>query len=91
MQGSHYGEYRIHKGILLNIRTDYAFNEAIELGIRMSLLSKGNASHLGYGIKMITIHEGLVFNIGLSLSDETLKNRELNQIIISSSLTLGII
>ena len=89
MQGSHYGEYRIDEGLLFNVMADRKLTEATELGARMSLLRAGNESYFGYGLKMITIYEGIVLNVGLSISDKALKNRDLNNLIFATSLTFG--
>ena len=90
MQGSHYGEYRIHEGMLLNIRTDYEIKKIADIGLRISFLHDGEESYLGYGFKIITIYEGLVFNIGLSISGKKLKEGEFNTPIVTSGVTFGI-
>ena len=90
MQGSHYGEYRIHEGILFNIRTDYVINEIADVGLRVSFLYDGDDPFLGYGFKITTIYNGLVFNVGFSISDKTLKEGQLNTLIVTSGITFGI-
>lgn len=90
LPGSHYGEYRIDNGLLVNGRFEKTISESMHLGYRVGLLSFGDSTVSGHGIKWVKVYEGLVLNLGASISGEAMKNSDWDRTIISAGVTFGL-
>ena len=89
LPGSHYGEYRIDEGLLINGRFEKIFLKNMTLGYRIGILNYNDTYIHGHGINFIKVYQGLVFNLGASISGNALKNYNLNKIIFSSGITFS--
>jgi len=90
LPGSHYGEYRIDQGLLFNGRFEKILSESMNIGYRSGFLSFGESTVSGHGIKVVKVYEGMVFNLGASISGKALKNNNLDRTIISAGVTFGL-
>jgi len=91
LPGSHYGEYRIDNGLLINGRFDKILSESLIFGYRVGILNFNKVTETGHGIKLVKIHQGIVFNLSSSISGSALSNKHWNRLIISSGFTFGVI
>ena len=91
LPGSHYGEYRINNGLLINGRFDKMLSNSLSIGYRLGTLTLENTDFIGHGIKIGKIYQGIIFNISSSISNDALSNRNLEKVIISGGITFGII
>ena len=89
--GSHYGEYRINNGLLINGRFDKILSNSLSIGYRFGTLTLGNTDFIGHGIKIGKIYQGIIFNLSSSISNNAISNRNLEKVIISGGITFGII
>ena len=89
LPGSHYGEYRIDEGILLNFRYDHSVTNAFVIGFRSGFLSAGNKIHRGHGLKIMTVFQGIVIHLGAGISGESIRNGNFDKTIISGGITFG--
>ena len=89
--GSHYGEYRINNGLLINGRFDKILSNSLSIGYRLGTLTLGNTDFIGHGIKIGKIYQGIIFNLSSSISNNAISNRNLEKVIISGGITFGII
>jgi len=89
--GSHYGEYRINNGLLINGRFDKMLSSSLSIGYRLGTLTIGNSDFIGHGIKIGKIYQGIIFNLSSSISNNAISNRNLEKVIISGGITFGII
>ena len=89
LPGSHYGEYRIDEGILINFRVDHSVKPNIDIGFRSGFLSAGNKNHRGHGLKIMTVFQGIVIHLGTSISGESIRNGNFDKTIISGGITFG--
>ena len=90
LPGTHYGEHRIDNGLLVNGRFEKTLSESMTLGYRTGILTFGNSTVAGHGIKLVKVYQGLVINLGASITSNALKNKEWNKFIFSSGVTFGI-
>ena len=90
LPGSHYGEYRIDEGILINFRIDHSVKPNIDIGFRSGFLSIGNKIHQGFGLKVMTVFHGIVAHFGIGIPGESIRNGDLNTTIISGGITFGV-
>jgi len=90
LPGSHYGEYRIDQGLLINGRFEKTISESMNIGYRIGLLSIGESTVSGHGIKWIKVYQGLVLNMGASITGEAMKNNEWDRTIISAGVKFGL-
>ena len=88
LPGSHYGEYRIDEGILLNFRYDHSVINAFVVGFRSGFLSAGNKIHRGHGLKIMTVFQGIVIHLGAGISEESIRNENFDKTIISGEITV---
>ena len=91
LPGSHYGEYRINNGILINGRFDKMVSNSLSIGYRLGTLNLRNTNFIGHGIKLVKTYHGIVLNHSLSISDNALSNREWEKVTISGGITFGFI
>ena len=89
LPGSHYGEYRIDEGILINFRIDQSIKPNIDIGFRSGFLSIENKIYHGHGLKIMTVFQGIVIHLGTSISGESIRNGNFDKTIISGGITFG--
>jgi hypothetical protein len=89
MPGSHYGEYRIDSGILINGRLEKTLTRSIDIGFRYGFLSTNKDIYFGHGVKIVKVHQGLVYNLGASISGDAIKKNDLHRMILSGGVTFG--
>ena len=89
LPGTHYGEYRIDEGLLINARFEKIFLKNMTLGYRIGILNYNDTFILGHGINFLKVYHGLVFNVGTSISNSAIKNYNLNKFIFSSGITFS--
>ena len=90
LPGTHYGEHRIENGLLVNGRFEKILSESMTLGYRTGILTFADSTVAGHGIKLVKVHQGMVINLGASITSNALKNKEWNKFIFSSGVTFGI-
>lgn len=90
LPGTHYGEHRIDNGLLVNGRFEKILSESITLGYRTGILTFGDSTVAGHGIKLVKVYQGMVINLGASISSEAFTNKDWNKFIFSSGVTFGI-
>ena len=90
LPGSHYGEYRIDEGILINFRVDHSVKPNIDIGFRSGFLSAGNKIHSGHGLKIMTVFQGIVIHLGAGISGVSIRNGNFDKTIISGGITFGV-
>ena len=91
LPGSHYGEYRVNEGILINGHFDKILSESLFLGYRAGIFNFNRVTETGHGIKLVKIYQGIIFNLSSSISGNALLNSEWGKGIISSGITFGLI
>jgi len=89
LPGSHYGEFRIDQGILGNLRIDYSLMPDIDIGFRSGILMTPQKNHIGYGLKMMTVFQGIVCHFGLGISGDSIQKGISKNLIISGGITFG--
>lgn len=90
LPGTHYGEHRIDNGLLVNGRFEKILSESINLGYRTGILTFGDSTVAGHGIKLVKVHQGMVINLGASITNDAFTNKDWNKFILSSGVTFGV-
>ncbi|MEC9377139.1 MAG: hypothetical protein VYC00_03445 [Candidatus Neomarinimicrobiota bacterium] len=90
LPGSHYGEYRIDNGLLVNGRFEKTISNAMTMEYRAGILTFNDTIITGHGVKIVKVHQGLVLNLGTSITGDALKNSDWGKSIISAGVTFGL-
>ena len=64
------------------------YNNAI--GYRTGILTFGDSTVAGHGIKLVKVHQGMVINLGASITNDAFTNKDWNKFILSSGVTFGV-
>ena len=90
LPGTHYGEHRIDNGLLVNGRFEKTLSGSMTLGYRTGILTFGDSTVAGHGIKLVKVHQGMVINLGASITNDAFTNKDWNKFILSSGVTFGV-
>ena len=90
LPGTHYGEHRIDNGLLVNGRFEKILSGSMTLGYRTGILTFGDSTVAGHGIKLVKVHQGMVINLGASITSDAFTNKDWNKFIFSSGVTFGV-
>ena len=65
-------------------------SNAMAMEYRTGILTFNDVIITGHGIKIVKVHQGLVLNLGTSITDDALKNTDWDKSIISAGVMFGV-